>query len=100
MPQQVAAFPSVEFELLVTVRRLWQSIQSCVPSQIRANTSIRDIVGLYMSPPEKALVLCVDEKSQIHALDRTAPPLPMRLGQIERRTHDYKRHGTNSKDSN
>ena len=55
---------------------------------------VRDIVGLYLSPPEKALVLCVDEKSQIQALDRTAPLLPMRPGQIERRTHDYKRHGT------
>jgi transposase len=57
---------------------------------------VRDIVGLYMSPPEKALVLCVDEKSQIQALDRTAPLLPMRPGHIERRTHDYKRHGTTS----
>lgn len=57
---------------------------------------VRDIVGLYLSPPEKALVLCVDEKSQIQALDRTAPLLPMRPGQIERRTHDYKRHGTTS----
>lgn len=57
---------------------------------------VRDIVGLYMSPPEKALVLCVDEKSQIQALDRTAPLLPMRPGQVERRTHDYKRHGTTS----
>jgi transposase len=57
---------------------------------------VRDIVGLYMSPPEKALVLCVDEKSQIQALDRTAPLLPMRPGQIERRSHDYKRHGTTS----
>ena len=57
---------------------------------------VRDIVGLYMSPPENALVLCVDEKSQIQALDRTAPLLPMRPGQIERRTHDYKRHGTTS----
>lgn len=57
---------------------------------------VRDIVGLYMSPPENALVLCVDEKSQIQALDRTAPLLPMKPGQIERRTHDYKRHGTTS----
>jgi len=57
---------------------------------------VRDIVGLYMSPPEKALVLCVDEKSQIQALDRTAPLLPMKPGQVERRTHDYKRHGTTS----
>ena len=55
---------------------------------------VRDIVGLYLAPPERALVLCVDEKSQIQALDRTAPLLPMRPGQIERRTHDYARHGT------
>jgi transposase len=57
---------------------------------------VRDIVGLYLAPPDRALVLCVDEKSQIQALDRTAPLLPMRPGQIERRTHDYKRHGTTS----
>jgi transposase len=57
---------------------------------------VRDIVGLYMSPPDRALVLCVDEKSQIQALDRTAPLLPMRPGQVERRTHDYKRNGTTS----
>jgi transposase len=55
---------------------------------------VRDIVGLYLNPPERALVLCVDEKSEIQALDRTAPLLPMRPGQIERRTHDYQRHGT------
>ena len=57
---------------------------------------VRDIVGLYLDPPQRALVLCVDEKSQIQALDRTAPLLPMRPGQIERRTHDYRRHGTTS----
>jgi transposase len=57
---------------------------------------VRDIVGLYMNPPEHALVFCVDEKSQIQALDRTQPMLPMRPGQLERRTHDYKRHGTTS----
>jgi transposase len=57
---------------------------------------VRDIVGLYMNPPERALVLCVDEKSQIQALDRTQPLLPMRPGQAERRSHDYKRHGTTS----
>ena len=55
---------------------------------------VRDIVGLYINPPDRALVLCVDEKSQIQALDRTQPLLPMRPGQVERRTHDYKRHGT------
>jgi transposase len=57
---------------------------------------VRDIVGLYLDPPERALVLCVDEKSQIQALNRTQPLLPMRPGQVERRTHDYKRHGTTS----
>jgi hypothetical protein len=51
-------------------------------------------VGLYLDPPEKALVICVDGKSQIQALDRTQPLLPMRSGQVERRTHDYERHGT------
>jgi transposase len=55
---------------------------------------VRDIVGLYMSPPDRALVLCVDEKPQIQAAERTAPVLPMRPGQVERRTHDYVRHGT------
>jgi transposase len=57
---------------------------------------VRDIVGLYMNPPDRALVLCVDEKSQIQALDRTQPLLPMRPGHPERRTHDYVRHGTTS----
>ena len=57
---------------------------------------VRDIVGLYLNPPERALVLCVDEKAQIQALDRAQPLLPMRPGQIERRTHDYERHGTTS----
>jgi len=55
---------------------------------------VRDIVGLYLNPPEGALVLCVDEKSQIQALDRTAPILPLRPGLPERATHDYRRHGT------
>lgn len=55
---------------------------------------VRDIVGLYLDPPERALVLCVDEKSQIQALDRTQPLLPLRPGQVERRSHDYVRHGT------
>jgi transposase len=55
---------------------------------------VRDVVGLYMSPPHNALVLCVDEKSQIQALERSQPMLPMRPGRPERRTHDYFRHGT------
>ena len=53
-----------------------------------------DVVGLYLDPPEKALVLCVDEKSQIQALDRTQPGLPMKKGRCGTMTHDYKRHGT------
>ena len=57
---------------------------------------VRDIVGLYMNPPDHALVLCVDEKTQIQALERSQPLLPMRPGQLERRTHDYRRHGTTS----
>lgn len=57
---------------------------------------VRDIVGLYLNPPTKALVLCVDEKAQIQALDRSQPALPMRPGQSERRSHDYTRHGTTS----
>ena len=55
---------------------------------------VRDIVGLYLHPPTDAVVVCVDEKSKIQALDRTQPVLPMRPGQIERRTHHYRRHGT------
>jgi transposase len=57
---------------------------------------VRDVVGLYLDPPERAVVLCVDEKSQIQALDRTAPVLPMLPGTPERATHDYKRSGTSS----
>ena len=57
---------------------------------------VRDVVGLYVSPPEKAIVLCVDEKSQVQALDRTQPLLPLEPGRPERHTHDYARHGTTS----
>ena len=53
-----------------------------------------DVVGLYMNPPDRALVLCVDEKSQIQALDRTQPGLPLKKGRAATMTHDYKRHGT------
>jgi transposase len=59
-------------------------------------TKVRDVVGLYVAPPEHAMVLCVDEKSQIQALDRSQPMLPMRPGQAARRSHDYTRHGTTS----
>ena len=55
---------------------------------------LEDIVGLYLSPPEHALVLCCDEKSQIQALDRTQPGLPLKKGRAATMTHDYKRHGT------
>ncbi|MDC3379365.1 IS630 family transposase [Planctomycetota bacterium] len=57
---------------------------------------VRDVVGLYMDPPNRAIVLSFDEKSQIQALNRTQPLLPMTPGQVERRTHDYERHGTTS----
>ncbi|MFQ5765778.1 MAG: IS630 family transposase [Rhodospirillales bacterium] len=57
---------------------------------------VRDVVALYLNPPERAVVLCVDEKSQVQALDRSQPVLPLRPGQVERRTHDYVRHGTTS----
>jgi hypothetical protein len=57
---------------------------------------VRDVVGLYLDPPERAVVLCVDEESQIQALDRTAPILPILPGTPERATHDYKRSGTSS----
>lgn len=57
---------------------------------------VRDVVGLYMAPPEKAIVLCVDEKSQVQALDRSQPIQPLLLGRAEKATHDYTRHGTTS----
>src|SRR5213075_1914448 len=57
---------------------------------------VRDVVGLYLDPPDKAMVLAVDEKSQMQALDRTAPMLPMMPGVPARKTHDYVRHGTTS----
>lgn len=55
---------------------------------------VRDVAGLYMNPPDEALVLCVDEKSQIQALDRTQPLLPMTFGMAEHRSYDYRRYGT------
>jgi len=60
----------------------------------RFNEKLSDVVGLYLDPPDKALVLCVDEKSQVQALDRTQPGLPMKKGRCGTMTHDYKRHGT------
>jgi transposase len=87
-----------------TVRRIWQAfaLQPHRTETFKLSQDplfidkVRDIVGLYLAPPEKALVLCVDEKAQIQALDRSQPLLPMRPGQVERRTHDYRRHGTTS----
>ena len=87
-----------------TVHRIWRafSLQPHRTETFKLSTDpvfvdkVRDIVGIYLDPPDRAVVLCVDEKSQIQALDRTQPVLPMRPGQVERRTHDYKRHGTTS----
>jgi len=87
-----------------TISRMWRAfgLQPHRTETFKLSTDplfvekVRDIVGLYLNPPEKAVVLCVDEKSQIQALDRSQPLLPMRPGQTERRSHDYKRHGTTS----
>ena len=87
-----------------TVHRIWRafSLQPHRSESFKLSTDplfvekVRDIVGLYLDPPDRALVLCVDEKSQIQALDRTQPVLPMRPGQAEWRTHDYEWHGTTS----
>ena len=87
-----------------TVSRIWRAFalqpHRTETFKLSANPlfieKVRDIVGLYLDPPDRALVLCVDEKSQIQALDRTRPLLPLRPGQVERRTHDYVRHGTTS----
>jgi len=84
------------------VQRVWQrhEVQPHRVEKFKLSTDprfdekVRDIVGLYLNPPERALVLCVDEKSQIQALDRTAPLLPLRPGFPERQTHDYRRYGT------
>jgi len=87
-----------------TVQRIWRAfgLQPHRLETFKLSTDpdfvakVRDVVGLYVSPPEHALVLCVDEKSQIQALDRSQPMLPMRPGQAARRSHDYKRHGVTS----
>jgi transposase len=87
-----------------SVNRIWQAfgLQPHRVDSFKLSTDpqfiekVRDIVGLYLNPPDKALVLCVDEKSQIQALDRTQPIFPLTLGLPERRTHDYLRHGTTS----
>jgi putative transposase len=85
-----------------TVQRVWQAFGLQPHRQRHFKLSndpffvekVRDIVGLYLDPPENAVVLCVDEKSQIQALERTQPMLPMGLGYVEGVTHDYRRHGT------
>lgn len=85
-----------------SVLRIWQA-NGLKPHLVRTfkisrdpkfAEKLEDIVGLYMSPPEHALVLCCDEKSQVQALDRTQPGLPLKKGRAETMTHDYKRHGT------
>jgi transposase len=85
-----------------TVARVWRKwdIQPWRTETFKFSTDpqleakVRDIVGLYLNPPDNAIVLCLDEKSQIQALDRTAPILPLRPGLAERQTHDYVRNGT------
>src|SRR5215467_7340645 len=85
-----------------SVQRIWRAhgLQPHRVRQFKLSTDpqfvpkLRDIVGLYVNPPDHAIVLSVDEKSQIQALDRTQPGLPMRNGRAGTMTHDYKRHGT------
>src|SRR5581483_10172672 len=85
-----------------TVHRVWQvfGLQPHRQRTFKLSTDpffvekVRDIVGLYLHPPDKALVLCVDEKTQVQALNRTQPVLPLGLGYVEGVTHDYVRHGT------
>jgi len=87
-----------------TVHRIWQAfgLQPHRTENFKLSADpflvekIRDIAGLYLNPPDRAMVLCVDEKSQTQALDRTRPILPLRPGLPERQTHDYIRHGTTS----
>jgi transposase len=87
-----------------TIRRIWRafSLQPHRAESFKLSTDplfiekVRDVVGLYLDPPERAVVLCVDEKSQIQALNRFQPILPMMPGTPERRSHDYVRHGTTS----
>ena len=85
-----------------TVNRLWQRHQLKphlsrtfkLSRDVKFLEKLTDVVGLYVNPPQKALVLCLDEKSQIQALDRTQPGLPLKKGRCGTMTHDYKRHGT------
>jgi transposase len=85
-----------------TIRRIWKqhNLKPHLTKTFKLSRDrqfiekLTDVVGLYVNPPDKALVLCVDEKSQIQALDRTQPGLPMKKGRLGTVTHDYKRHGT------
>jgi transposase len=85
-----------------TIRRIWKqhNLKPHLTKTFKLSRDrqfvekLADVVGLYLNPPDKALVLCVDEKSQIQALDRTQPGLPMKKGRLGTVTHDYKRHGT------
>lgn len=87
-----------------TIGRIWRAfgLQPHRTDTFKLSTDpffvekVRDVVGLYMNPPDRALVLCVDEKSQVQALNRTQPLLPLGPGQVERGTHDYERHGVTS----
>jgi transposase len=87
-----------------TVHRIWRAfgLKPHLQDTFKLSTDphfvdkVRDVVGLYLNPPDRALVLCVDEKSQIQALNRTQPGLPLTFGKPATRTHDYKRHGTTS----
>jgi transposase len=87
-----------------TIGRIWRAfgLQPHRTDTFKLSTDpffiekVRDVVGLYLSPPDRAIVLCVDEKSQVQALDRTQPLLPLSPGQAERGTHDYHRHGVTS----
>lgn len=87
-----------------TVHRIWRAfgLKPHLQETFKLSTDphfvdkVRDVVGLYVNPPDRALVLCVDEKSQIQALNRTQPGLPLTFGKPATRTHDYKRHGTTS----
>ena len=88
----------------MTIQRLWKKYnlrphlvkKFKISNDPKFMEKVEDVVGLYLNPPDKALVFCVDEKSQIQALDRTQPSLPMKKGKAGTMTHDYKRHGTTS----
>lgn len=88
----------------MTVQRIWKkyNLKPHLVKKFKLSNDpkfvekVKDVVGLYLNPPEKAIVLCVDEKSQIQALDRTQPSLPLKKGRANTMTHDYKRNGTTS----